>query len=311
MWSAMSQATKKSGILIASLVVFCACKCSEHDLISTIYGIALFPDLITSLKDAFHSFHLLLSGSLASAIFVIFLFNQFHVSSKKNTLQVQSETTSQDDRPESSIPNPTCQCGQAKTISVDNPKLIPDGPTSSTETDLNEPRSSLSQHNTRGSDVITSEPEEVNGIEQLATQSLLQRRQVRDLRVSTDHHIMPKSSSFSTPLRPQHRLSPYLRGSLSETTSAKSPTVIPPDFSLATKRPLRRRHSTILVTAQRLEKDAKSKEVLTSKVPSAISRRAFGFEPIYGEWEKRAQAEVNSPSTQQYNKNQSFSIPPQ
>ncbi|KAI8581675.1 hypothetical protein K450DRAFT_230647 [Umbelopsis ramanniana AG] len=285
MWSTMSQATQVSVILIAVLVISCA--------------------------YAFHSFNLLLSGSLASAIFVIFLFNQFHVSPKKNTLQVNSETKAQDDSPASSTPNPTCQCGQPKTNFVDNPKTIPDDPTSNTETDLSEPRSSFSQQNTIGSDVMTSEPEEVDGMDQLATKSLLQRRQVRDLRVSTDHHILPKSSSFSTPLRPQHRLSPYLRGSLSETTSAKSPTVIPPDFSLATKRPLRRRHSTILVTAQRLEKDAKSKEVLSSKVPSAISRRAFGFEPIYGEWEKRAQAEAHSPGPQQNNKNQNFSIHPQ
>ncbi|KAI9283928.1 hypothetical protein BC943DRAFT_381505 [Umbelopsis sp. AD052] len=282
MWSTMSQATQNSVILIT--VIFCA--------------------------YAFHSFNLLLSGSLASAIFVIFLLNQFRVSPEKNdTLQVNSETKAQDDSPASSIPNPTCQCGQPKTNSVDNPKFIPDGPASDTETNLSEPRSSLSQHDTVSSDVMTSEPED--GLEPSATKSLLQRRQVRDLRVSTDYHIIPKSSSLSTPLRAQHRLSPYLRGSLSETTSAKSPTVIPPDFSLATKRPLRRRHSTILVTAQRLEKDAKSKEVLSGKVPSAISRRAFGFEPIYGEWEKRAQAEVNSPGTQQNNRNQNFSIHPQ
>jgi hypothetical protein len=271
-------------------------------------GMLFFLTSSPRFTDAFHSFNLLLSGSLASAIFVISLFKLFYVSQKENTLQVNSETKTQDDSPASSIPSPTCQCGQTRVNSMDDSKFIPEGPTSDTKTDLNEPKSLRSQHNTIGSDVMTSEPEEVDGLEQLATKSLLQRRQVRDLRVSTDHHIMPQSSSFSTPLRPQHRLSPYLRGSLSETTSAKSPTVIPPDFSLANKRPLRRRHSTILVTAQRLEQDAKSKEALTSKVPSAISRRAFGFEPIYGEWEKRAQAEVNSPGTQQYNKNQSFSI---
>lgn len=247
----------------------------------------------------------MLSGSLASAISVFFLFKQFHVSQKENTRQVNSETNTRDDSPTSSIPKPSCQCRQTEANSVDDHKYIPEGPTSDNKTDLNAPKSLPSQHNAVSSDIMTSEPEEIDGLE---TKSLLQRRQVRDLRVSTDHHIIPKSSSLSTPLRPQHRLSPYLRGSLSETTSAKSPTVIPPDFSLANKRPLRRRHSTILVTAQRLEKDAKSKEALTSKVPSAISRRAFGFEPIYGEWEKRAQAEVKLPCTEQYNKNRSFSI---
>jgi hypothetical protein len=217
-------------------------------------------------------------------------------------LQVNPVTKNQVDNPSTSTSEPTCHSVATTIQSADDPESIPQVPIKDKTMNINEPKCLIPRQPTTATDAMVAEPEEVDELE-VAPKSLLQRRQVRDLRVSTDHQILPKSSSFSTPLQPQHRLSPYLRGSLSESTSAKSPTVIPPDFSLATKRPLRRRHSTILVTTQRLEEEAKSKEVLTSKVPSAISRRAFGFEPIFGEWEKRAQAEVNTTITKQNSKN--------
>jgi hypothetical protein len=147
-------------------------------------------------------------------------------------------------------------------------------------------------------DVLSAEPETVESLD-VPSRSLLQRRQVCSLRVVTDYEIAPKSASLSTPLRSQHGLTPYLRGSHSETTSAKSPAIIPPNFSLATKRPLRRRHSTVLIATQRLEEDAKRREVPTGKTSGAIARRAFGFEPTFGEWEKRAQADITTPDTKQ------------
>ncbi|CAM0139964.1 unnamed protein product [Umbelopsis sp. WA50703] len=137
--------------------------------------------------------------------------------------------------------------------------------------------------------VVSAEPESMDFATSPARAPLSQRRQAQELSVVTDRMVSP-SPSLSTPLR-TYRMPSSLRGSFSETTSARSPTtVIPPDFSL--KRPAGRRHSTIIIAAQRLEADARRKEIPASKATaSAIDKRAFGFEPIFGEWERRAKAD--------------------
>lgn len=184
------------------------------------------------------------------------------------------------------------RCDESATSQqINNRNSIPQSALSKKEKHLGQEMSMPKEQSPSISDVMTIEPETLDSLD-VPSRSLLQRRHIQSLHVSTDFDISPKSSSLSTPLRSHHLMSPYLRGSFSETTSAKSLTVIPPDFSLATKRPLRRRHSTVLTTTKRLEENARRREIPTTKVSSAISRRAFGFEPTFGEWEKRAQTDV-------------------
>ncbi|KAJ2957996.1 hypothetical protein NQZ79_g6339 [Umbelopsis isabellina] len=249
----------------------------------------LYGALLLLLYNVFHSFDIKTCSTVLSALFIVFslsptIMQQFQVLASPDVKSIKEQPphsleTHCKNLELDPLPDNTEHIPQESifeyTNNVDN---------NNTPTPIEELTSKLEPS------ALSDEPESMDVDMSPSPVPLSQRRQAQDLRVLTDSKMVPPSPSLSTPLR-NYRMPSSLRGSFSETTSARSPTtVIPPDFSL--KRPAGRRHSTITIAAQRLEADARRKELLANKPPgSAIDKRAFGFEPIFGEWERRAKAD--------------------